>query len=77
MSYRFAGRSLSVASLLAVKRFEVVLHFEGPLFKWSGKVDEREVIARKTFRWKWMAEGWARGRLGGLRQCGYVIRDSV
>jgi hypothetical protein len=57
---------------------EVVLFFKGPLYKWTqGKVDEREVICRRVFRWRWLAEGWAQGRLRGLEQCGYVIRDPV
>jgi hypothetical protein len=57
--------------------YEAILHFEGPLFKWNGKVDEREIICRRTFRWRWMAESWARSRLHGLINCGYVIRDTV
>jgi hypothetical protein len=58
-------------------RHEAVLYFQGPLFKWTGKYDDREVIARRTFRWKWLAEGWARGRLQGLEQCGYAVNDKV
>jgi len=58
-------------------RYEAVLVFEGPIYKWNGKVDEREVIARRTFRWRWLAEGWAQGRLKGLSRCKYVINDTV
>jgi hypothetical protein len=65
-------RRVRADPLLAVK-FEAILHFEGPLFKWNGKVDEREIIARRAFRWKWLAEGWAQGRLRGMERCKYIV----
>jgi hypothetical protein len=57
--------------------FEAVIHFEGPLYLWNGKIDEREVICRRTFRWRWLAEGWAQGRLRGFARCKYTINDTV
>jgi hypothetical protein len=56
-------------------KHEVVLFFKGPIFQWSGKVDDREVICKRPFRWKWLAEGWAKGRLSGLSNCGYVVNQ--
>lgn len=69
--------------------YEAIIFFDGPLSKWrrGGRValggapsavfpepDPQEVIARKAFRWRWMAEGWARGRLNGFENLQVEIR---
>jgi hypothetical protein len=59
-------------------RYEAILYFNGPLSnfpKWRGVPDEREVIARKPFRFRLFALGWARGRLKGMQNCGLVILE--
>jgi hypothetical protein len=54
-------------------RYEAILYFDGPLSKWLGVPDYREVLARKSFRFEAMAIGWARGRIRGLDQCKFVV----
>ena len=36
--------------------------------------DEREVIARRTFRYQWLAHAWAVGMLRGLNNCYGEVR---
>lgn len=55
--------------------FEVIVYFAGPRSVWSGKPDPREVIARRSARWLWLAHARAQAVLAAADsgRCGYVI----
>lgn len=58
-----------------MSRFEVVIFFAGPLSLWSGKPHPREVIARRSSRWRWHALALAQSVLAHVDsgRCGYVV----
>lgn len=54
-----------------------VLYFAGSKSRWSGRIDESEVIARVSAPWRWLAR---RLTLSLFRQlddgkCGYALMD--
>ena len=55
--------------------YTVLVYFEGPKTRWSGKVAEDEVIARHETVTAWLARARARQIYSGLdaSRCGYVI----
>lgn len=55
--------------------FEAVIFFAGPLSTWSGRPHPREILARRTSRWRWLAEAKARSVLAQVDggRCGLVI----
>ena len=53
--------------------YEGLIYFEGPLCKWSGQVDAREVIYRTRSRFLGVAIGRTRGRAKGLQGCGWCV----
>ncbi len=58
--------------------YRALVYFNGPMTKWSKKVDESEVIASFDCPWLWMARLLARSchkRLDGSR-CGYAITSA-
>lgn len=56
-------------------RYEVVAYLAGPLSLWSGKPHPREIIARRSSRWRWHAQALAQSVLAHVDsgRCGYVI----
>lgn len=54
---------------------EGIVYFSGPESQWSGKVSEREIIARRSFRWKWAARAFAKAAHRNLdpARCGYAV----
>lgn len=68
--------------------FDAIIYFNGPKSLWvrSGKLamgvpvdgipepDPSEVIARKTFRRRWLAEFWVGKRMSGLSNLSFEIR---
>jgi hypothetical protein len=55
---------------------EAVVYFNGPATQWGRKVDEREVIARRSFPVAFLAHWFARSTHSNLdpARCGYVVR---
>lgn len=51
------------------------IYFAGPLSLWSGKPHPREIIARRSSRWRWHAQVLAQSILAHVDsgRCGYVI----
>lgn len=57
---------------------EAILYYHGPDTSWNGRVSEREIVARRPFRFVWAARLWARGVHRHLdpARCGWaVLRD--
>lgn len=56
---------------------EATIYFAGPATVWAGKVDPREIIARREFLFAWMAKWWARRMHGELdpTRVGYVVTN--
>ena len=54
---------------------EAVVYFHGPETSWSGKISEREIIARRAFPFRWAARAWARAAWGRLdpKRCGWAV----
>ncbi|HEY1723955.1 MAG TPA: hypothetical protein VGF89_00925 [Steroidobacteraceae bacterium] len=58
--------------------YEALVYFDGPLSRWSGKPDEREIIWRCERRVRAFAIGAARARARSLTGCGWIVlRDGV
>ena len=69
-------------------KYHAIIFFDGPLSKWLRggqqamgtdvcsypEPDLTEIIARKSFRWRWMAEVWVISRLRGLHNLSAEIR---
>lgn len=59
-----------------MNRFTVLVYFSGAFTVWSGRIDEREIIAQYELPWLWLARFMARGALGNQGRCGYaILRD--
>ena len=43
-----------------MKQYDSVVYFAGPRSKWSGKVSEDEIIARRQVPFLWAGLFWAR-----------------
>lgn len=57
-----------------------VVYFAGPLSRFAGRIDEREVIARIRAPWRWLALVQLLSAHGSLdaSKCGYALmRDGV
>jgi hypothetical protein len=56
-------------------RYEVVCYFAGPLSLWSRKPHPREVIARRSARWLWLAIARGQAVLSSVDsgRCGFVV----
>jgi len=52
-----------------------VVYFSGPRTKWSGRIDDSEVIARISTRFQWLAGMLARSTHARLdpHRCGYAV----
>jgi hypothetical protein len=55
--------------------YEGLVYFEGPLSKWTGSVDEREVVWRQVSRWRFWAVVVAQARCRGLARCKWIVRQ--
>lgn len=55
--------------------FEAIVYLAGPLSLWSQKPHKREIIARRSSRWLWLAHSKANAVLSmaDSGRCGYVI----
>lgn len=55
--------------------FKVAIYFAGPMTKWSGKLQDEEVIARHRYPWLWLARWVGRSTMKNLNanRCGYAI----
>lgn len=56
-------------------RYEVVIFFAGPKSLWQGKPHPREILARRSSRWLWLAHARASAVLAAVDsgRCGYVV----
>lgn len=54
--------------------YEAIIYFLGPLSKWGGKPDEREIIWRRRHRFKFWAMVDARSRCRVLDKCLWAVR---
>lgn len=52
-----------------------VVYFAGSLSRWSGKLDEREIIARHESRWRWHTRMMMLRTHANLdpKRCGYAL----
>jgi hypothetical protein len=55
--------------------FDVVVYFAGPLSVWSQKPHPREVLARRSSRWRWLALARGQAVLSSVDsgRCGFVV----
>lgn len=55
--------------------FEVTVYFAGPKSLWQGKPHPREVLARRSSRWLWLAHARAQAVLAAVDngRVGYVV----
>jgi dsDNA-binding SOS-regulon protein len=55
--------------------YETIVYFAGPLSVWSGKPHPREIIARRSSRWQWLALVRAQAVLAAVDsgRCGFVV----
>jgi len=55
--------------------YEAVIFYAGPLSTWQGKPHPREILARRTSRWRWLAVAKAHSVLASVNsgRCGFVI----
>lgn len=55
--------------------FSVEVYFAGARSLWSGKPHPREVVARRSSRWLWLAHSRAQAVLAAVDsgRCGYVV----
>jgi hypothetical protein len=55
--------------------YEAVVYFASPRTRWSMKVQEEDVILRRSVPWLWLARRIARGVHAQLdaSKCGYVV----
>jgi hypothetical protein len=56
-------------------QYESIVYFHGPETNWAAKVSEREIIARKSFPFRWAARAWARNTYRNLdhSKCGWAV----
>jgi len=58
--------------------FEGVIYFAGPKSRWSGAIDDTELVARVSAPWRWLARLHLLNVHGSLdaSRCGYaLLRD--
>lgn len=55
--------------------FTGLIYFAGPATVWSGKIDEKEIIARVSSRFHWFTRWIVRNAYSSLdhSRCGYAI----
>lgn len=56
-------------------RYQVEVYFAGHLSLWAGKPHPREILARRSARWLWLAHALAQAVLASVDggRCGYVV----
>jgi hypothetical protein len=56
-------------------RYEVACYLAGPLSLWSGKPHAREIIARRSSRWRWLAIALGKSVINAADsgRCGFVV----
>lgn len=57
-------------------QYEGLIYFAGPMTLFGRAVADKEIIARHTCRWLWMARLLVRSAYGPLdkARCGYIIK---
>lgn len=55
--------------------FQVIAYFAGPRSLWQGKPHPREVIARRSARWRWLAIALGKSVIAAADsgRCGFVV----
>jgi hypothetical protein len=55
--------------------YEGVIYFAGPRSRWSGRIDDGEIVARFAARWRWLARAQMLSAFSALDQtrCGYAL----
>jgi hypothetical protein len=58
-------------------RYEVLVYLAGPLSLWSGKPHAREIIARRSSSWRWLAIALGKSVLNAADsgRCGFVVMN--
>lgn len=58
--------------------FIALVWFDGPASKWGGAPHENEVIYRRAFKYRWMAEIMAQAKIKDLINCKWsVIHEPI
>lgn len=53
--------------------YEAIIHFDGPLSRWHRKPHKDEIIAKRTFRFWFIAEAWCVAKTRGMPKLHWLI----